>query len=594
MSQDITNYDGEWWKHHFPHHPQVWPIYTDFKVFLRLVWDHLGLPAPTPVQLDIAEFLQDGPKRGIIMGFRGMGKSYITSAFVCWQLLRSPDMAIMVVSASKIRADDFSTFTKRLIAEMDVLQHLVAKSGQRDSNIAFDVGPAKAKHSPSVKSVGITGQLTGSRANLIVADDIEVPGNSETQTARDKISELVKEFDSVLVPGGRALYLGTPQTEQSLYNRLGERGYTTVIWPAEIPDQEYYDRMEDRLAPFVRAQIASGQPFGTSMDPKRFTTEDLRERLLSYGKSGYSLQFLLDTSLSDALRYPLKLKDLLVTPLDIEKGPASVAWGPTPMNIYNDLFNPGLDGDTIHRPAFTDTHFLPYTGAVMFIDPSGRGADETVWVVAKMLNATVYVTHMGATKDGYEDHVLSRIASDAKTHGVHEILVESNFGQGMFEKLLQPHLSAVGHRCRVEPIRATTMKEKRICDVLEPIMSQHRLVVSEEVLRADDQMVQGYLSEHQHKYRLLYQMSRITREKGALAHDDRLDCLAGAVGYWVESMARGSQEAAERAKEKDMAGLLKEHLKNQIDAVERHRVGGEIKAKRRRLRGSGGFLTLGS
>ncbi|WP_270994138.1 phage terminase large subunit, partial [Listeria seeligeri] len=99
------------------------------------------------------------------------------------------------------------------------------------SNLAFDVGPAQPDQSPSVKSVGINGQLTGSRADTIIADDIEVPKNSMTVVQREKLAELVKEFDAVLKPGGEIIYLGTPQTEESLYNKLPERGYVIRIWP---------------------------------------------------------------------------------------------------------------------------------------------------------------------------------------------------------------------------------------------------------------------------------------------------------------------------------------------------------------------------
>lgn len=186
-------------------------VSDDFRKFLYLIWKHLNLPDPTPVQYDIADYLQNGPKRSCVQAFRGVGKSWITSAFVLWQLFRDPDTKILVVSASKERADAFSTFTLRLISEVPYLQHLMPRENQRSSKIAFDVGPAKAAHAPSVKSVGITGQLTGSRGNLIVADDVEVPNNSATQQMRDKLSEQVKEFDAVLSPGGRIIYLGTPQ-----------------------------------------------------------------------------------------------------------------------------------------------------------------------------------------------------------------------------------------------------------------------------------------------------------------------------------------------------------------------------------------------
>jgi hypothetical protein len=83
---------------------------------------------------------------------------------------------------------------------MPVLQHLRAREDQRNSNVAFDVAPSRASHAPSVKSVGITGQIVGSRAHVIIADDVEVLSNALTQVMRDKLGEVVKEFDAVVMP----------------------------------------------------------------------------------------------------------------------------------------------------------------------------------------------------------------------------------------------------------------------------------------------------------------------------------------------------------------------------------------------------------
>ena len=247
----------------------------DFRNFLYLAWEQLRLPDPTPVQYDIADYLQNGPKRSCIMAFRGVGKSWITSAFVCHQLLLDPQRNILVVSASKARADDFSTFTLRLISEMPILQHLRPRENQRNSKIAFDVGPATASHAPSVTSRGITGQITGARADLIVADDVESLNNSATQTMRDKLSESIKEFDAVLKPDGRVVYLGTPQSEQSIYNVLPQRGYETRIWPARIPPEKQQKKMEDTLAPMVkRLSEDSRDDYGKPTDPQRFDEHD--------------------------------------------------------------------------------------------------------------------------------------------------------------------------------------------------------------------------------------------------------------------------------------------------------------------------------
>ena len=118
--------------------PQLPQELHDFRNFLFIVWKHLALPDPTEVQYDMAEYLQNAPRRAIIEAFRGVGKSYITAAFVVWKLLLDPEIKFMVVSASKARADDFSTFTQRLIMELPMCSHLIAKDHQRWSKIAFD------------------------------------------------------------------------------------------------------------------------------------------------------------------------------------------------------------------------------------------------------------------------------------------------------------------------------------------------------------------------------------------------------------------------------------------------------------------------
>lgn len=510
----------------------------DFRVFLWVIWKELNLPDPTRLQDDIAEFLHHGPKRSVISAFRGVGKSFITAAFVLWSLFRDPQMKIMVVSASKERADSFSTFTKRLIDQVEWLRHLRARSDQRDSKVSFDVGPATPDQSPSVKSVGITGQLTGSRADVIIADDIEVVNNSSTQTARDKLSELVKEFDAILkpLPTSRIIYLGTPQCEMSLYNALPERGYTMRIWPAEYVTEDEVERYKGRLAPIIYEDILRGAEVGASTDPMRFSEEDLLERKISYGKVGYALQFMLDTSLSDADKYPLKITDLVVMGLDQKRGPSDVTWGSGADLTLSDLPNLALTGDRFHKPIWVSDKFQEYTGRMMFIDPSGRGKDEAGYAVTYFLNGYVFLMEVGGFKDGYSPETLKAFAEIAKRHKVNLVRAESNFGDGMFEELLRPVLGKT-YPCTVEGVRHSGQKEKRIIDSLEPVLMQHRLIVDQGVIQKDYES-----TERDPKYSFIYQMTRITNERGSLAHDDRLEAVYGAVHYWTEQMSLDSQK----------------------------------------------------
>ena len=533
----------------------------DFRNFLFVVWSHLNLPEPTPVQYDMAEYLQSNEKRIVIEAFRGAGKSYITSAFACHQLYINPEVKILVVSASKIRADDFSTFTMRLIQDMPLLQHLIPKDGQRQSKISFDVGPASASHSPSVKSAGITGQLAGSRADIIIADDIEIPNNSLTQTMRDKISEAVKEFDAVLKPDGRVVYLGTPQTEMSLYELLPERGYKVRIWPSRFPSGTI--KYGGKLAPFISDKITKdSELMGQPTDPKRFSDSDLLERELSYGRSGFSLQFMLDTSLSDANRYPLKLEDLCIMDVDNDKAPEKIVWGRDKDKII-DIPNVGLPGDFYYKPLDTVGDYVDYTGSVMAIDPSGRGKDETAYAVVKMLNGVLHLIDFGGIEGGYDENVLKTISVLAQKYKVNYIIVESNFGDGMFTELLKPVLTKV-YPVTIEEVRHNIQKEKRIIDVLEPVMNQHRLVIDRKALERDYSSVQHYPPEKQAKYMLAYQMTRITREKGALVHDDRIDVLSMAVAYWVEQMAADVDKEIKVRKDKLLDEELERFMENAI------------------------------
>lgn len=518
---------------------------------MYVCWKHLLLPDPTPVQYDIAYFLQHGPKRLIIEAFRGIGKSWITSAYVCWLLYCNPRLNILVVSASKNRSDDFSTFTQRLIYEMPILKHLRPGPNDRFSKVAFDVAGAGASHAPSVKSAGITGQITGSRADEIIADDIEVANNSDTQMKRDKLSEQVKEFDAILKPGGRIKFLGTPQNEQSIYNKMPERGYVVRIWPALFPTEAQRAKYGSKLAPMIGDRIdaspeARERLEGHSTDPQRFSDEDLAERLLSYGRSGFALQFMLDTSLSDAEKFPLKASDLIVMSLNPKLAPSEVIWGTSPELVHNELPNVAMSGDRLYRPMFVSDDFMEYEYAMMWVDPSGKGKDETSYAVVKMLNGRLFVTACGGFKGtGYDDDTLNKLLKVAKMQDVPLIQVEPNFGDGMFAQMLRARAQVV-HPCTIEDGDwSSNQKEARIIDTLEPVMNQHRLVISDELIEQDYNSTIGYGTEKENQYRLIYQLTRITREKGSLVHDDRLDALAGAVRYWNDRMNRNTDVSME-------------------------------------------------
>jgi hypothetical protein len=132
----------------------------------------------------------------------------------------------------------------------------------------------------------------------------------------------------------------------------------------------------------------------------------------------------------------------------------------------------------------------------------------------------------------------------------------------MFTALLTPVLAKT-YKVSIEEVRHSTQKERRIIDTLEPVMNQHKLVFNRKVIETDYDSTRHLGPEKALKYQLFYQMSRITRQKGALAHDDRLDVLAMAVNYWTEQMAQDADR--QMAARKD--DLFKRDLEKFMDNV---------------------------
>ena len=557
----------------------------DFKMFLQALWGQLDLPSPTRAQYAIADYLQHGPKRLQIQAFRGVGKSWITGAFVLWTLFNDPERKIMIISASKERADNMSIFLQKLIIETPWLSHLQPKSDDsRWSRISFHVlcSPHQA---PSVKSVGITGQLTGSRADLMILDDIEVPGNSMTELMREKLLQLCTEAESILTPksDSRIMYLGTPQTTFTVYRKLAERNYRPFVWPARYPRKGKLSQYEGLLAPQIQEDLDEGA-VGWECTDDRFNNEDLIEREASMGRSNFMLQFQLDTSLSDAEKFPLKMADLVVTAVNPREAPDNVIWCSDPSNVIKDLPTVGLPGDYFYSPMQLAGEWGPYTETICSVDPSGRGTDETAAAYISQRNGFLYLHEMRAYRDGYSDTTLLDILRGCSKYGVTKLVIETNFGDGIVSELFKKHLQQTKQAVDIEEVRANVRKEDRIIDSLEPVINQHRLVVNRSVIDWDYNSNKEEAPELRLMYMLFYQMSRMCREKGAVKHDDRLDCLAQGVKYFTDALSISAQETVNLRKREEWNSLLEDFL----DAPQRsadHLVLGMNKAQRDKARG---------
>ena len=354
---------------------------------------------------------------------------------------------------------------------------------QRDLSYSFDFSDCLPSQTPSIEAKGITSQITGSRANIIIADDLEVSINSLSAEAREKLESLSKEFVSVLMPEGSTIYLGTPHSSSSIYNRLPGIGYTLVKFPA-------YDEA------------------GKATEPLRFPAKALEMRKKLMGESEFQLQYMLDTSLADKDKFPLKLSDLIVTE-EFDAKTCREQWKKTGERIPF-VVGEAKGYDTPYK-AQSNGFEVEYTKRILVLDPAGSGKDSFAWSVLATRNGYYYVLKQGRWSTGLTQQVLKDIKALCFTYQVHELVCEINFGGDTLVSLLKANV-----KCEIIEIRSTTNKEKRIISTLEPVLNMHKLVVNKEFL-LDDIMTS--------------QFCNLSPAKGSLKHDDSIDCLALGIAH---------------------------------------------------------------
>jgi hypothetical protein len=354
------------------------------------------------------------------------------------------------------------------------------------------------------------------------------------------------------------MYLGTPQTTFTVYRRLAERSYRPFVWPARFPrDTTNYEGL---LAPQLQSDLDNGAKAWEVTDPDRFDDDDLLEREASMGRSNFLLQFMLDTSLSDAEKFPLKMADLVVTSVNPTTAPDDIIWCSDPRNVLKDLPTVGLPGDYFYSPMQLYGDWNPYAETICSVDPSGRGSDETTAAYISQRNGFLYVQEMRAYRDGYSDKTLLDILKGCKKFKATKLVIESNFGDGIVAELFKKHLQQIKYGMDIEEVRATVRKEDRIIDTLEPVMNQHRLVIDKSVIDWDYNSNPDEAPEKRLQYMLFYQMSRMCREKGAVKHDDRIDCLAQGVKYFTDALALSAQQNVIERKRDDWNDMLEAFL----------------------------------
>lgn len=569
----------------FAHAQLVADNYLHFVDFAVDGMAFLGFPL-TDMQADISEFMEQGPRLRMVMAQRGEAKSTLAALYAVWRIIQRPTTRVLIVSAGELQASEVATLVVRLITTWDILEYLRPdrQAGDRASISAFDVHYTLKgiDKSPSVACVGITANLPGKRADLLIPDDIESPKNAMTSTERNKLKHLSKEFSSICTHGD-ILYLGTPQTKDSIYNSLPGRGFQVRIWPGRYPTPEEVEKYGSRLAPFLAERIAADPSLqtgggidgtrGQPADPHRYTEEDLIEKELDKGPEDFSLQHMLDTSLSDEARQQLKLSDLMVANFDKDSVPEILPYRADPKYLATLPPDFPVAMTNMYHPVAVECAFVVPQLAMMYIDPAGGGADELGYATSCAVGSYIHSLDVGGIKGGLTEANGLALCAIMKRDNVTIVQVESNMGHGLFEinlrallaKLKDGFITEKGEHCPADPWFAsvgvigeysTGQKEKRIIDSVVGAMQRHRVILHRQVFESDKHWGLQHGADKRNNYSLFQQISAITTDRNSLSHDDRIEAWAGSVRYWKAVLAVDEHKAAEKRKEQDARAFM--------------------------------------
>ena len=554
----------------FQHAAMVAEHYAHFEDFAADGMAFLGFPL-TDMQEDIAKYMERGPRLRMVMAQRGEAKSTLAALYAVWRLVQRSSERVLVVSAGADQASEVAILIIRVIMNWEILEYMRPdkQHGDRTSVESFDVHYALKglDKSPSVACVGITSNLPGKRADLLIPDDIESPKNGYTVTMRQQLLQLSKEFTSICTHGD-ILYLGTPQSKDSIYNTLPGRGFDIKIWPGRFPTSEEQAKYGTRLAPFLSERIAADPSLtrgggldgtkGKPADPDRYTEEDLIEKELDKGPEDFQLQYMLDTSMSDATRQQLKLSDLLVANYDYERLPEVQVYQADQKYAVKLEAEFPIPLTKMYHPVPVDCAFVkPKEAPMMYIDPAGGGSDELGLAVSCALGPYIHLLDVQGLKGGLTDKNTKAILDTAFKYRLGSIQCESNMGHGLFEINLRSEiLKASLDEDRTVEERdffknlgvtgeySTGQKEKRIIDSFVSATQRHKVIVHPQVFLSDHACGLQHSGEKRAMYSFFYQFSNITTDRNSLNHDDRVEAAAGAVRYWKGVLVQDEDEAA--------------------------------------------------
>lgn len=556
---------------------------NDFSFFIRAIWIDRGLYKVAPLswfELDIADFMANGPRRREVLAFRGEGKTHQVAALCCFRYRRDPKRQIILISKSEGATKKTLHLVRNWLDTVWFLQDLAPVAGQRDAATYFDVGALEGidegSRQQSMFAIGLGGQLENNRAHTIIGDDIETKGNSRTIESRLEIRRLWGEASLVVYPdrphdqGGpvdptEIVVIGTPKTEETIYKDFIDQGYECRGYPIAYPNA---NEKVIALAPILQELLDTGavQP-GEPTCPHRFGTDEIKMRR-SEGYTEFARESMLIADLAESNTHPLRLRDMIIHPVHRDIAPLRIAWGVADHNGSTaipgtEIPSMGLGDDRLHRPIFVEKeNWQPYAGTRAGLDPAGRGTDKTGLSIVSHLAGMFWCKAVLGLPGGIEPEKLETIASTLRQHDASIVTMEGNIDiMGSFESVLNIAIQRLsvrpgedsrfpdGWSCKIVRVHSSGQKEVRIIECLEPLLSTHRMVFDPSCVMPARPYIQSNDFQHQ--------LTRLTKQLKCLPEDGKIDSLALAIRSWQSEAGIDPKMSAARREQNSLQEQLR-------------------------------------
>lgn len=461
------------------------------------VWNRLQNQHTPAVHLKIADWLENawhtGGTRLLLMAFRACGKSTLVGLFCAWLLYRQPDLRIMVLAADDALAARMVRNVRRIIERHPLTTTLKPERADQWAADRFTVTRNAELREPSMLARGVTSNITGSRADVFICDDVEVPNTTSTAEKREELRTRLGEIPFVLTPAGTQLYIGTPHSHETLYD-TGDKGF---------------------LRGFADLRIPLLDTHGKSAWPDRFPQHTIDKIRSAAGPARFASQMMLvPTAVFDARLNPALLR---FYDADIDyreaQGRAVLSIGGTTMVSASCWWDPSFGRKT------GDASVV----AVVFTDEAGR-----YW-----LHHLAYIQTTG--DDDAATEQCRAVARIVARFYLPSVTVEAN-GIGKFlPGILRKVLAEENLRASVVEHISTKPKATRILEAFDAPLAARSIHVYEQVRHTP------FLNE-----------MREWMPAAATARDDGLDAVAGAL---CQSPVRLPRSYTKAAMQSWMAGL---------------------------------------